>query len=292
MSPNSGLSPVAGRHLFQRAVLLSGSGLSDWAMSRRPIEYVQQLMTQVNCSEHWGDTPRLLRCFQDTPFTALVEATVTPTKYATGFGPVVHERSVLPHDVDTLMSLPLSDFGDTDILVGMTTGDGVTYFSHEELKEIASEHREEQLIHAYVKSNFEPEQEEEVAALLGYLYRAWPAPLSVRSIVDLVTDGQFAAPLVHLLNSHAPYSGATYFYCFNYPTHTDSTVRGLDGVYGDDLTYIFGAPLANSVSPFPTVYTRSQRVLSQAIMTHVGNFIKTGSVYTYRIRPIKRKCPN
>ena len=258
--------------MFRRAILLSGSGLSDWAVSRRPTDYIHQLTTQVNCSDHWGDTPKLLQCLQDTPYAALVAATVTPTKHHTGFGPVIYDRSVLPHDVNTLMALPLSEFGDTDLLVGMTTGDGVTYFSQEELHG----GRAEQLIYSYVKSNFEPEQQEEISALLGYLYRAWPAPLNIRSAVDLVSDGQFAAPLIHLLQSHAPHAGATYFYCFNYPTHTDPALRGLDGAYGDDMTYIFGAPLANSVSPFPTVYTRSQRVLSQAVMTHIGNFIKTG----------------
>ena len=266
---------AAGRQLFKRAVMLSGSGLSAWAISRHPIDYVRQLTIQVNCSEHWGNTERLLRCLHELPFRDLVDASIDTNGFSTRFGPV-HDNNFLPYEVDTLASLTMSDFGSIDLLVGMTTADGATYldFSEKELEGIVSEGKERQLVEKYVRS-FEHGQFGQVSDLLEYLYRAWPAPLNMRSVVDLVTDAQFAAPLIQLLQRHTPHTGATYFYCFNYPTITDSSPWC---TYGDDMAYLFGAPLSDNVTPFASEYTRSQRLLSRAFMTYVGNFIKTGHV--------------
>ncbi|GIY52331.1 hypothetical protein CEXT_133031 [Caerostris extrusa] len=47
-------------------------------------------------------------------------------------------------------------------------------------------------------------------------------------------------------------------------------------VHGEDLPYIFGAPLVNSLSHFPRNFTKSESSLSETIILFWTNFAKTG----------------
>ena len=104
-----------------------------------------------------------------------------------------------------------------------------------------------------------------------------------RDLVDLFTDGMFAAPALKTAQLHAnSRSAATYFYLFEYPTPLPNYPNWAPGVLGDDLMYIFGAPLLSqtfeNLSPFPNKFLKAERMLSEAIMRYFSNFIKSGYV--------------
>lgn len=48
-------------------------------------------------------------------------------------------------------------------------------------------------------------------------------------------------------------------------------------VHGEDLPYIFGAPLVEGFSHFPRNYTKSEVALSEALMIFWSNFARTGN---------------
>lgn len=48
-------------------------------------------------------------------------------------------------------------------------------------------------------------------------------------------------------------------------------------VHGEDLPYVFGAPLVDGFSHFPRNYTKSEVALSEAIMIFWSNFARTGN---------------
>lgn len=48
-------------------------------------------------------------------------------------------------------------------------------------------------------------------------------------------------------------------------------------VHGEDLPYVFGAPLVEGFSHFPRNYTKSEVALSEAIMIFWSNFARTGN---------------
>jgi Carboxylesterase family len=87
----------------------------------------------------------------------------------------------------------------------------------------------------------------------------------------------------------------TYLYCFGFPTRFDVYPRWADGVHGDDLAYVFGAPLAGlggattggaipvgwagglpTIEPFPSIFTRADRSISELVMRYWASFIRTG----------------
>ena len=65
-------------------------------------------------------------------------------------------------------------------------------------------------------------------------------------------------------------------YEFSYPSRLDTYPRWAGGVHGDDITYVFGAPLTDGIDPFTSTFTRSEKMLTEAVMTFWTNFAKTG----------------
>lgn len=47
-------------------------------------------------------------------------------------------------------------------------------------------------------------------------------------------------------------------------------------VHGEEMPYVFGAPLVEGFGHFPQNYTKSEIALSESIMLFVANFARTG----------------
>jgi neuroligin len=47
-------------------------------------------------------------------------------------------------------------------------------------------------------------------------------------------------------------------------------------VHGEELPYVFGAPLVGGLSHFPRNYTKAEVQLSEAVMIYWSNFARTG----------------
>ena len=50
----------------------------------------------------------------------------------------------------------------------------------------------------------------------------------------------------------------------------------MGSVHGEELPFVFGAPLVDGFSHFPRNYTRGEMVLSESIMQYFANFIRNG----------------
>jgi neuroligin len=47
-------------------------------------------------------------------------------------------------------------------------------------------------------------------------------------------------------------------------------------VHGEELPYVFGAPLVDGFNHFPRNYTKSEVGLSEAFIVYFSNFARTG----------------
>jgi neuroligin len=84
----------------------------------------------------------------------------------------------------------------------------------------------------------------------------------------------------------------TFMYVFNHNSEAGDHA-GIDkSIHGEDLPYIFGAPLGGiSPSPFHSTYNSEEQLLSKAIMKYFTHFAHTGrptdiqrSLYSSRSR--------
>lgn len=74
--------------LFHRAILMSGSALSPWALVQEPSRYAAQVAIHANCSPELPH-PHLLKCLRDKPIDVLLSTPIIAPEFAFAFGPSV-----------------------------------------------------------------------------------------------------------------------------------------------------------------------------------------------------------
>ena len=272
-------SPPAGKNLFKRAIIQSGSALSTWAVAKDPLAYTHQLAERVNCSAFLSRSDQLIQCFKNKPVDELINAEITVPKYYSGFAPVVDRRSVLPSDVESLMRKPVSVFGETGILLGVMRNEGFLFFNQTEVDAGVPARRRDRIVRTYVRNVYQYHRQK-IYEILMHHYNDWERPSDpsvIRdNLMELLGDGQYAAPMMELTRYHGNYDASTFLYSFTYPSRLDTYPRWAGGVHGDDMTYVFGAPLTDGIDPFTSTFTRSEKMLTEAIMRYWTNFAKTG----------------
>lgn len=85
-------SPTMVPGLFHRAILLSGSSFSSWAIVENPVAYATQLAGQVNCTvpeDMDAHHERIVDCLREVSLAELLSAHVEAPSYLTAFGPSV-----------------------------------------------------------------------------------------------------------------------------------------------------------------------------------------------------------
>ncbi|XP_050389898.1 neuroligin-4, X-linked isoform X2 [Patella vulgata] len=275
------LSPFVQGHgpLFQNAIVQSGSALSTWAVSYDPVWCTQKLAVNVNCSRHISNSRALVKCLRERSWSELVNAVPLPPKYYSCFAPSIDGWSVLPKKVEDLMKKKQSKFAEAKVMFGITKNEAYSYLKQHEITKGISEFRKSQMIRTYVQNVFKYHRQK-IYEILDHHYTDWNRmsdKLSKRNnILELLSDGQYVAPLIKAAQYHAE-TAETYLYAFSYSTQTEeSLTENVHGIHGDELPYVFGAPLVGGISPFPATYTNAERMISEAVMTYWTNFAKTG----------------
>lgn len=62
----------------------------------------------------------------------------------------------------------------------------------------------------------------------------------------------------------------------NFKINYISVLQRMGTVHGEELPYIFGAPLVDGFSHFPRNYTRAELALSESFIILMANFVRTG----------------
>lgn len=85
--------------LFQRAILMGGSALSDWALAGDPRSVTYQVAKALNCQIQ----DDFAACLRRKRLDEIMAAGVEILPYRTRFGPVV-DSIVVPNDPKKLMT--------------------------------------------------------------------------------------------------------------------------------------------------------------------------------------------
>ncbi|KAH9512312.1 Neuroligin-2 [Bulinus truncatus] len=269
-------------NIFQRAIIQSGSATSTWAVSYDPKWCTEKLAIKVNCSRHIANTQALVHCLRERSDSTLVNSAPEAPKYYSCFAPSIDSWTVLPSEVEKLLKEPNSKFSTIPVMFGVTKNEAYGYLKQDDLRKGISNSRKAQIIRTYVQNVFRYHRQK-IYAILDHHYTDWTRPPDPKSnrdmILELLSDGQFVAPLIQMANVHAE-TADTYLYSFAYSTQSETrhdNDEDVQGIHGDELPYIFGAPIVDGLSPFPNTYTAAEKMLSEAMMTYWTNFAKTGN---------------
>lgn len=78
--------------LFHRAILLSGSALSSWALVEEPVVYSLEVARQMNCTsseEDFQNYEHIIDCLREIPINYLMKAKIAEPTFLNAFGPSV-----------------------------------------------------------------------------------------------------------------------------------------------------------------------------------------------------------
>ncbi|KAH8008604.1 hypothetical protein HPB51_000047 [Rhipicephalus microplus] len=127
------MSPMAKDNgLFQRAVMMSGSALSPWAIARDAVRYARQVGRALGCPES-GTGAALGDCLRHRPVRELVDVPLAVPEHLSAFGPTV-DGTVVPAEPRHEMSSPRSSYADYDLLFGVVRFEAYFLFTAYEEK--------------------------------------------------------------------------------------------------------------------------------------------------------------
>ncbi|KAL0273604.1 UNVERIFIED_CONTAM: hypothetical protein PYX00_006237 [Menopon gallinae] len=294
------VSPVA-KELLHRVIMLSGSGLSPWALQREPLAVKRRVAERTGCH---GDLMEddLAPCLRLKPLSELLSVHVDPPRFLAGFAPFV-DGTVLSNSVlsggfqdPSLLSAvgvpqkgasaesgpgyELSDFPDKDLLFGLTTTESYLDLSAQDLEFGFNESRRDRILRTYVRNCYYYHLNE-IFSTLKNEYTDWERPLqnplSVRdSTLEVLSDGHTVAPLVRVGYLHSLRGGKTFFLHFDHQSGERDFPQRLGSVHGEDVPYVLGLPLVGGQPFFPHNFSRQDGAISKELINYISNFARNG----------------
>lgn len=261
---------------------MSGTAGSSWSQSVDPLTCAQKLAVNVNCTKYINDSAKLIQCFKNKTTEELVNNAPNPPKYFSCFAPSTEIGTFFRGSLQSMLRDKNSyAFSKVPVMFGVTKNEAYSYLKQEELIHGLSEFRKTQILRTYVQNVFKYHRQK-IYEILDHEYSDWTKLQDDKTrrdnVMEMISDGQYVAPLVKMAREHAATRAGTYFYSFGYSTNSESKnfPEWSSGVFGDELPYVFGAPLVDGISPFPSDYTRNEKRLSASIMRFWTNFAKSG----------------
>ncbi|XP_065212948.1 neuroligin-1-like isoform X2 [Planococcus citri] len=308
--------------LFHRAILMSGSSLSPWALVKEPSMYAKQVAQSVNCSFQLPHL-QLLKCLRDRPLHTLIGAKVQVPEFNTAFGPnvdgvvidlVMNDMRKMPSDsahvanVDSTHEnvkwpffghFPLGDYASTmlnnpatkqkliskysryDLMTGIVPAESFFIFTNEDVQYGIEPERRAKILKTFVKNTYRYHLSEILATVVNE-YTEWERPIqhpiNIRDeTLEAISDAQYVAPVTQTADLHSSAHRNSYFYVFEYQSKYGDYQQRQGCIHGEELPYLFGAPLMNGLKHFPQNYTKSEISLSEAFMLYISNFARTGN---------------
>lgn len=278
---------------------MSGSAFSSWALVEDPVVYALKLAKEVNCTipeDLIKDHESIVDCLREVSLEELFAAEIQPPNFLSAFGPSVDGVVIRPghsnQDIDESSRASKRNqatSGQFDLMFSVVTGEALWRFSASDIQSGFEGERRDKIIRTYVRNAYNYHLSEIFYTIVNE-YTDWERtnqhPIITRdAAVSALSDAQYVAPLVHtgdLLSQ--PSSGGNqdgegskcFFSVFDYQTKDGDYPQRMGTVHGEELPYVFGAPLVDGFSHFPKNYTKSEIALSEAIMIYWSNFVRTG----------------
>ncbi|GAB1862912.1 Neuroligin-1-like isoform X2 [Camponotus japonicus] len=283
------VSPMA-KELIGRVILLGGSALSPWAVQRDPLMVKRRVADEIGCP---GDVEAddIASCLRLRSVEELLAVQLNPPRFTSGFAPFI-DGAVLPATVNQnfqptasssgLMPIvpgpgsEFADFGNRDLLFGLTSEEAWVNFTEEDLQSGFNETRRDRILRTYVRNTYRYHLHE-IYSTLRNEYTDWErgeqSPVAIcEGLLSLLGDGQVAAPLLRLALLHSASEGRGYFLHFQ-PGERPSQ-------RGEEVPYLLGIPLlrgeVTSAPPTFGNYTLVDENLSKLLVHYLANFVRRG----------------
>uniref|UniRef100_A0A2A4J5D4 Carboxylesterase type B domain-containing protein n=1 Tax=Heliothis virescens TaxID=7102 RepID=A0A2A4J5D4_HELVI len=272
------LSPIS-NGLFHRAILMSGSALSDWAMTKDPTPYTLQVAQSLGCNPN---SKNMMTCLQKKPLSEIKKVQILAREFETPLGPVVAGSFIPNEPAKTMESYPnlLSKY---QLLSGVTEMERYHDFGVIELEHGVLENQRDDFIKKYAKIIFEGAEDQTLKSILKEYSpskldpQRWNVETNRDVILNVFSDARTLAPVIRFANYQSKANRQSYFYVFGHNSISSDYAALNKSVQGQELPYVFGVPLGATNTHFDKEYTQHEKLLSEVLMRMWTNFVKYGS---------------
>lgn len=303
--------------LFHRAVLMSGSALSPWALVQEPSRFAAQVAVHANCSPELPHG-HLLNCLREKPLEVLMATPITEPEFAFAFGPSVdgvvidtgeppgdtqhYDPYAPPHSSESkpprteqpqnainilnnvlLRKAVVSKLSRYDLMLGVVRAEAYFAFNAEDVQYGIEADRRSKILRTFVRNTYSYHLSEILATIVNE-YTDWERPvqhpINIRDeTLEALSDAQYVAPVVHTADLHSAEHRNSFLYVFDYQTKMGDYPQRQGCIHGEELPYLFGAPLVSGggATHFSRNYTKAEVLLSETTMIYWSNFARKGN---------------
>jgi neuroligin len=165
-------------------------------------------------------------------------------------------------------------------MLGVVRAESFFAFTGDDVQYGIEADRRTKILKTYVKNTYKYHLTEILATIVNE-YTDWDRPVqhpvNIRDeTLEALSDAQVVAPVVNTADLHSANRRNSYLFVFDYQTKYGDYQQRQGCIHGEELPYIFGAPLVGGLMHFPRNYTKSEVLLSEAAVIYWSNFARTG----------------
>ncbi|CAG9829909.1 unnamed protein product [Diabrotica balteata] len=281
---------IENERLFHRAILMSGTALSDWALASSPNEVAYQVSKAVNCQIH----DDFAECLRKKRLEEIMAAGAITPDYKTRFGPIV-DSLVVPNEPKKCMTQYHDIFRRFEVIYGVNEIESINLLDPIGLSHGLLLKERDQELRTYFRSRCEMKPEVCLQRTLDeygandiltnvnsgqkYSYQMYEPNQAIKArdvLLDILSDARSVAPMIQTAKYHSLLNMQSYFYVFKHKTTSKNYIR--EKTYtGEELPYVFGIPLGGPKYHFTDKYTDQERLFSEIVMMYFSNFAETGN---------------
>uniref|UniRef100_A0A1I8NXI0 Carboxylesterase type B domain-containing protein n=1 Tax=Stomoxys calcitrans TaxID=35570 RepID=A0A1I8NXI0_STOCA len=274
------ISPVASG-LFHRAILMSGSAMSDWSATNHSMQLTMQIAHGLNCPLN-DDNEEMLSCLRQKRYQDILKIPTSLSQFSTSLGPIV-DGHVIPNQPYKVMGQYTEHFSRYDLLFGITESESYHSLGAEALDEGLRENERDNLLRFYMQSRFDVRPDLALAATLKKYSDMYTNPIKATNmehrdvVLDILSDARVVGPLIQTGLFHAEVNRRNYMYVFGHNSFGGPHAVLPHSIAGEELAFVFGAPLSSAGLFHGIHYTAQEKLLAEAVMSYWCNFAKTGN---------------
>jgi len=202
-------------HLFHRAVLLSGSALSPWALAQHPDALRSLVADKLKCRIAGDIAP----CLRNRSLTEILNVQLEHARFLCRFGPAS------PPDANTAdpasaMEHSSEHFPARQIMVGLSTTESYLDFNANEIQYGFEEDQRNRVLRTYVRNAYVYHLNE-IFSTIRNEYTDWEKPIlhpiNIRdSTLEALSDGHTVSSLIRMSYLHSRRGAKTFLFHFGY----------------------------------------------------------------------------
>lgn len=207
----------AAKSLFHRAILLSGSALSPWALIQQPDNLRVLVAGKLGCKASLsGD---IAPCLRNRTLAELLGVQFDVPRFLPRFGPSSPSDAATA-DPELAMEHASDAFVTRQLVVGASTTESYLDFNANEIQYGFEEDQRNRVLRTYVRNTYVYHLNE-IFSTVRNEYTDWDKPIlhpiNIRdSTLEALSDGHTVSPLVRVSFLHARRGAKTYFFHFGY----------------------------------------------------------------------------